>query len=157
MPGERLPQYANDFNQDDALALLLALKGNIDRHLHVATLCIITGLNGNICECKTFPASQKNGSGIIYALCIRKADRQIIENALQNNKHLFAVVIFTDLDGQPNHEMMLKSSKEEIVESNSTLHSVNNAVIAYLGDATDGTPIEELPIVEEENENAALK
>lgn len=142
MPGERRPQYANDFNKDDILQVLLALQGKVNRELHVATLCVITDkVSDNAYRCYALPKSKGKDAMTFNAICIRKHDRDLIDAAIAES-HVFAIAIITDFDAQANYEHALQTNDASAIDSTSTMHAMNNALIAYVGDRTDGQPLE---------------
>lgn len=144
MPGTRFPEYANDFNKSDFLQVLLALQGKVNRELHVAMLCVVDGYSDNhdSYRCYAFPKGKGKDAAIINAICLRSFDRSTIDNAFEDEKKPLAIVIFTDMDSYANYDYISTNKKYEATVSESTLHSLNNAIIVYLGDTVDGTPIE---------------
>lgn len=152
MPGGRLPDAANDFNKSDLLELLLALQGKINRELHVATLCVIEAkLDDRKYRASAFPKRKDNDAAMINLIVIRKADADIIDKALnvvkdpeKQSRKLFALAVMTDYDSSANYEHDITTSSHVAIDTTSSLHTLNNAVLTYIGDATDGTTIEEI-------------
>lgn len=138
MPSARIPQYANDFNKDDLLGAFLALKENINRNLHVATLCTIDCVideSFRIVRCTAFPRRQGKNSITINAICIDKADFEKIEDALNRHGKPIALAILTDYDSEANYKRIMQTNVVEQAETTSSMHSYNNAVIVKVGDA----------------------
>lgn len=145
MAGERKPQYANDFNKSDILQLLFALQNRVNRDLHVASICVIESkISEYAYRCSCFPKQKDKDAAVINAICIRNADRKIIDAALNDEKKLFAICLMMDSEFDANYEYILSKGSYEAINVDSTLHSLNNAAIIYLGDAIDGTTIEEI-------------
>ena len=81
MPGERRPQYANDFQKDDLLEVLLALQGKVNRELHVATLCTVEHASNTYSfRCHALPKSQGKDAVIFNAICIKAEDRELLKD-----------------------------------------------------------------------------
>ena len=144
MPGQRFPEYANDFQKDDLLQLLLALQGKVNRELHVGTLCVIdTQLSDMSFRATAFPKTKGRDAATFNIICIRQHDATLLRKALEDGQKIICVAMMTDLDSQANQEYIASKHAFEAVESDSQLHSLNNAVLTYIGDCVSGKPIDD--------------
>lgn len=144
MPGERLPQYANDFNKSDLFQVFIAAQDKINRELHVATLCTVESqIDARTFRCMAFPKPKGRDAAMFNAICIRASEGARIANALAKGEKLIALAIMTDYNSEANYSYIQQKQKAESIDTESAKHSLNNAIIAYVGDAVSGTSYEE--------------
>lgn len=124
----------NQFNQDDLLALLLALQNKINRELHVASLCVVEKVTNErlrLVQCRCFPNAKGKDPVVVNAFCLKVADLDTVRDA---STPLLGLILMTDMESDANATAILNQEKFVSTTVDSTLHSWNNAVLVMLGD-----------------------
>lgn len=120
----------NDFQQYDLVTVFQASETRLMRHLHVATMAIVTKADGDTIQCMPFPIRENTTANNIYAFNIGKVDYKVGDKVL---------VIFTDRDFRKNYDSATTSERSIGTTNDAQLHSIDYGVVIPMTKAYEGS------------------
>ena len=137
----------NQFNTDDLMSVLLSLKSNTMRAIHVASLGVATAIrdaNAHEITETAFPKLAGQPEGSLTAYCFTTAIYEdLVTKIGEEKKGCVVLLLFLDQDSEANMSYILSSKQIKAYSSSATLHSANNAIIIAVGDPLDATTTKE--------------
>lgn len=110
----------NDFQQYDLVTVFKASETRLMRHLHVATMAVVTKSDGDSVQCMPFPIREGTTTNNIYAYNIGKSEFKEGDKVL---------VIFTDRDFRKNYSSATTSERSIATTNDAKLHSIDYGVV----------------------------
>lgn len=120
----------NDFQQYDLVTVFKASETRIMRHLHVATMAVVTKIDGDTIQCMPFPIRENTTANTIYAFNIGNVDYEVGDKVL---------VIFTDRDFRKNYASATTSERSIGKTNDAQLHSIDYGVVMPMTKAYEGS------------------
>lgn len=120
----------NDFQQYDLVTVFKASETRIMRHLHVATMAVVTKIDGDTIQCMPFPIREETTANTIYAFNIGNVDYEVGDKVL---------VIFTDRDFRKNYASATTSERSIGKTNDAQLHSIDYGVVMPMTKAYEGS------------------
>lgn len=131
-----LSKTRNDFQQYDLVTVFQASETRIMRHLHVATMAVVTKIDGDTIQCMPFPIRENTTANTIYAFNIGNVAYEVGDKVL---------VIFTDRDFRKNYNSVTTSERSIGKTNDAKLHSIDYGVVMPIVKetkvSTQSTPI----------------